>query len=135
MTNGIRIILFVSLLIAACGDSVFLSGCIRKDFIPEEPSPPGIECPARLMTDADVLWLCGYETEFYGIVDFIPVDSGCEMLSCTKVQCGELVFQDIHAVDSDLIGTLLLGSESVELICIQRMSDHNVVHPKKPLVS
>lgn len=135
MTNGIRIFLFVSLLMAACGDAFFLPGCIRKDFTPEELSIPGIECPARLMTDADTLWICGYETEFYGVVDFFPVDAECEILSCTEVQCGEMVFQDIRTVDSNLIGTLRIGSDSIELMCIQRKSEHNIVHPKKLLVS
>ena len=119
MNNCIRLILLVTILTVACGSMVLLSGCVRVEVHQEKPSIPGIECPARLMLDSDTLWICGYMTEFdITIWSDFTAGPDCTFLSCTVVQCGEIVYRNLYVDDCVLTGTLEAGSTSIEFVCI-----------------
>jgi len=100
---------------------IFLFSCVRVEVEvhQEEPSIPGIGCPAHLMLDADTLWICGYMTEFdITIWSDFTAGPDCTFLSCTVVQCGEIVYRNLYVDDCVLTGTLEAGSTSIEFICI-----------------
>ena len=120
MNNCMRLILLTVILTAACWSTVFLSGCVRIDVKvrQEEPSIPGIECPARSMLDADKLWICGYMTEFdITIWSDFTAGPDCTFLSCTVVQCGVIVYRNLYIDDGVLTGTLDAVSTSIEFVC------------------
>ena len=120
MNNCIRLILLVVILTANFWSMIFLSGCVRVrvEVHQEEPSIPGIECPARLMLDSDTLWICGYMTEFdITIWSDFTAGPDCKLLSCTVVQCGEIVYRNLYLDDGVLTGTLDAGFTSVEFVC------------------
>ena len=119
MNNCIRLILLVVILTAACGNMIFLSGCARVEVRLEESSIPGIECPAKLMIDADKLWICGYMTEFdITIWSDFTAGPNCKFLSCTVVQCGVIVYRNLYVDDCVLSGTLETDATSIEFVCI-----------------
>ena len=97
---------------------VFLSGCLRTVSPQDEQTIPGIECPARLMLDADTLWICGYMTEFdITIWSDFTAGPDCTFLSCTVVQCGEIVYRNLYLDNGVLTGTLDAVSTSIEFVC------------------
>ena len=118
MNSCIRFILLAVILTAACGNMIFLSGCLRAAFPQDEQTIPGIECPARLMLDADTLWICGYMTEF-AITIWSDFTAGpdCTFLSCTVVQCGVIVYRNLYIDDGVLTGTLDAVSTYIEFVC------------------
>ena len=119
MNNCIRLILLVVILTAACGNMIFLSGCLRAAFPQDEQTIPGIECPAKLMIDADKLWICGYMTESdITIWSDFTADPDCKFLSCTAVQCGVIVYRNLYVDEGVLTGTLETDATSVEFVCI-----------------
>lgn len=100
----------------------FISGCAKAKPKVRELDPKYIECPAKLMTDMDELWICGYimkDDELEEVIEFgLPTDHYCNVLDCYTVQCNGGVYSNLVMEENILSGILQVDNTQIEFICV-----------------
>jgi len=81
-----------------------------------------IECPARLITDADVLWICGYTLENGPLAEVIQFEITaaleCTLINCYTVKCSVAIYSNLVVEDNSFLGLLQRDNRQIEFICV-----------------
>jgi len=101
--------------------SMFLMGCIQRESQVEATEKPYVECPARLMTDTDELWICAFDTGDGKVDDvtelMFPSDLNCTFVDCHTAKCNGGVYECLRPDAGPLTGVLKVGDRRIEFTC------------------